>query len=79
MLTEDENSRSIEGPELGHSILTLSEVVKTFEVESALFNIKLPNKEETRSVLLKKNKVEIDGETKMIIMINDVTAKVKLE
>ena len=33
----------MEAPELGLGILTLSEVVKTFEDESDMYNIKLSN------------------------------------
>ena len=44
-----------------------------------MFNIKLNTTDlEGRTVVLKKKKVEIDGETKLIIMVIDVSAKVKL-
>jgi len=33
---------SIHLTDLGNSVLTLSEVVQTFEVESPMYNIKLP-------------------------------------
>jgi hypothetical protein len=65
-------------------VLTLDEVLQTFEVESSMFNIKLRagDEEDTqnvRTVMLKKNYVEIEGRTKVIIMIRDETDKVKLE
>ena len=44
-----------------------------------MYNIKLREGDEYRTVLLKKNKVVIAGETKLIIMINDVTDKVRFE
>jgi len=54
--------------------------LQTFKVESALFNIRMSTADKVfRTVMLKKKQVEIDGETKLIIMINDVSARVKLK
>ena len=61
------------------SVLNLSEVVQTFDKESTLYNIRLKEQEENRTVLLAKNIVEVAGETKLILMVRDVTANVKLE
>ena len=44
-----------------------------------MYNIKLNDVDGYRTVVLKKNNVVIDGETKLIIMINDVTEKVRSE
>ena len=71
-MTED-GSKSIRETELGQNVLTLKEVAQTFEVDSAMYNIK------DRTVMLKKNKVEVDGKTKLIVMVRDVTDKVSLE
>lgn len=43
--TQEDLSKSICTTELGHSVLTLDEVMQTFDVESAMFNIKLHNDE----------------------------------
>ena len=59
-------------------MLTLYEALQQFEIESNLFNIKL-FKGDSRLVVLHKNKVEIDGKTKLIVMIRDVSDKVRLE
>ena len=74
---EQDGSKSICVTELGESVLTLQEVVQTFKVNSPMYNIKLGGC--CRTVVLKKNHVVIDGETKLIIMINDVTEKVRFE
>jgi hypothetical protein len=87
MMEKDDNNNSklIQESELGHSVLNLTEVLQTFEVESAMFNIKIgvatdENAEaEYRTVVLTKNQAEIDGKTKLIVMIRDVTDKVLLE
>ena len=44
-----------------------------------MYNVKLTEADDYRTVVLKKNNVVIDGETKLIIMINDVTEKVRFE
>ena len=51
-----------------------------------MYNIKLNRSEEEdsqtddyRTVVLKKNQVEIDGKVKLIIMIRDVSDRVRLE
>ena len=44
-----------------------------------MYNIKLDDVDGYRTVVLKKNNVLIDGGTKLIIMINDVTEKVRFE
>ena len=78
-------TKSIGEADLGESVLTLTEALFTFEVESEMFNIKLPSETQRqgnshyRTVILKKHQVEIDGQTKLIIMIRDVTDKVMLE
>ena len=59
-------------------MLTLDEVVQMFEVESAMYNIKMSD-ENMRTVVLTKRKYEVDGENKLIIMIRDVSDKVRLE
>ena len=67
--------------DLGENVLTLTEVMQTFEVESKMFNIKL-NTELTadyRTVILKKTVVQVDGKQKLIVMIRDVTDRVRLE
>jgi hypothetical protein len=79
MESEDENSQSIMVTELGKSVLTLSEVLLTFERDSAMFNIKVLDASEYRTVVLTKTKAEVDGKEKLIIMIRDVTDKVRLE
>ena len=58
---------------------TLAEVVQTFKVNSVMYNVKLTESEDYRTVVLKKNYAVIDGTTKLIIMINDITDKVKYE
>ena len=68
---------SIRVTDLGQSVLTLSEAVQLFEVESHMYNIK--NDLGYRSVVMRKANVEIDGKKKEIIMIRDVTDQVKLE
>ena len=78
-MDEEEGSKSICVTELGQSVLTLQEVIQTFKVNSSMYNIKLNGVEGYRTVVLKKNNVVIDGETKLIIMINDVTEKVRFE
>ena len=59
-------------------MLTLDEVVQMFEVESAMYNIKMSDGN-VRTVVLTKRKYEVDGENKLIIMIRDVSDKVRLE
>ena len=50
-----------------------------------MFNLKLPSETQRqgnghyRTVILKKHQVEIDGQTKLIVMIRDVTDKVMLK
>ena len=77
----EDGSNLIDEKDLGKSILTLSEVEQTFETDSDLFNITLCDGEtpEQRTVLLKKNNVEVDGQQKLIIMIRDVTDSIRLE
>ena len=75
---DTDGSMSIQGTELGQSVLTLDEVVQMFEVESAMYNIKMSD-ENMRTVVLTKRKYEVDGENKLIIMIRDVSDKVRLE
>jgi hypothetical protein len=77
MEKDDDLTKTITMTELGQSVLTLTEVLQTFEVDSTLFNIKLG--ECLRTVVLKKNKVEIDGKNKVIIMIRDVSDKIRIE
>ena len=87
MMEKDDNNNSklIQESELGHSVLNLTEVLQTFEVESSMFNIKIgvatdeTAEAEYRTVVITKNEAEIDGKTKLIVMIKDVTAKVRLE
>lgn len=56
MVQEEEGSnRSICLTDLGSNVLTLDEVMQTFEKESPMFNIK------NRTVILTKNEVQIDG------------------
>jgi len=57
--------------------LTLGEVLQTFTGESDLYTIKITGV--TRTVVLTKNEVEMEGERKVIVMVRDVTDKVKLE
>jgi len=83
-MQETENfSRSICLTDLGTSVLTLREVMQTFEVGSAMFNIKLPEilqmGVDYRTVVLQKSQVEIEGVKKLIIMVRDVTDKITLE
>ena len=59
--------------ELGERVLTLSEVIQTFEVESGMFDLG------SRIVVFTKRKVEIDGREKLIVMIRDVTDRQRLE
>ena len=59
--------------ELGERVLTLSEVIHTFEVESGMFELG------ARIVVFTKRKVEIDGKEKLIVMIRDVTDGQRLE
>jgi len=86
MMNTEEASRSIQECELGENVLTLHEVIQTFEKDSPMYNIKLPRtelnssvQEECRTVVLKKNSAEIDGKSKLIIMIRDVSDRVRLE
>ena len=44
-----------------------------------MYNVKLNEGGDYRTVVLKKNYAVIDGREKLIIMINDVTDKVKYE
>ena len=74
----DTTQSTIEETELGKSVLTLTEVLQTFAVESAMYNIKRTT-ETCRTVILTRNKVEIDGKDKTLIMIRDVTDKVRLQ
>ena len=76
----DSFSNSIEEIDLGSSVLTLNEVMQTFEVESTMYNIKLPQTSiDYRTVILTKNRGEVDGACKLLVMINDVTDRVRLE
>ena len=77
MESADDLSSSIQVTELGLSVLTLSEVLLTFERESAMFNIKLHDT--FRTVVLTKTKVEVDGKNNLIVMIRDVSDTVRLE
>ena len=65
------------------SVLTLSEVLLTFEKESAMFNIKFSDSSypttDCRTVVLTKTMVEVDGKNKLTVMIRDVTDKVRLQ
>ena len=85
MMMTSEGNHSIEENELGENVLTLHEVLQTFEVESPMYNIKLKRSEENseeddyRTVVLEKNQVEIAGSVKLIIMIRDVSDRVRLE
>ena len=76
---DDDGTKSICVTELGQSVLTLAEVVQTFKENSVMYNVKLNEADDYRTVVLKKNYAVIDGTTKLIIMINDVTDKVKYE
>jgi len=59
----ENNESSIMMTDLGKSVLTLNEVVQLFEVESVMYNIKLQDDEQAiRTVILKKSKVEVNGE-----------------
>ena len=82
MVKEDEGSnRSICITDLGENVLSLTEVMQTFKLESDMYNIKL-NPEETadyRTVILTKNLVQVDGKRKLIVMIRDITDRVRLE
>jgi C4-type Zn-finger protein len=81
-MERDENSMSITETELGKSVLSLREVLQTFDHESAMFNLKvIVDGEETeyRTVILTKNKAEIDGKNKVIVIIRDITDKVRLK
>jgi len=79
-LEEDGNkSGNISMTELGESVLTLDEVVQISEVENLVFHLKSSRVEGSRTVVLKKNMVEIDGITKLIIMIRDITDTVRFE
>jgi hypothetical protein len=76
----EESCSIIEEKDLGSSVLTLSEVMQTFESSSTMFNIKLRRTSiDCRTVILTKNKVEVDGASKLLVMINDVSDRVKLE
>ena len=45
-----------------------------------MYNVKLTGEvDDYRTVVLKKNSVVIDGQTKLIIMVNDITEKVRSE
>ena len=81
MMTEEDGSKSIEITDLGENVLTLYEVLQTFDEESAMFNIKLWKEDrfDYRTVVLRKNKVEFDGRSKVIIMIRDMSDRVRLE
>ena len=80
-----DGSKSIGEIDLGESVLTMTEALLTFEVESEMFNFKLPSQThrqghgDYRTVILKKHQVVIDGQIKLIVMIRDVTDKVMLE
>ena len=80
-----DGTKSIGETDLAESVLTLTEVLMTFEVESDMFNIAMPSNTQRqgnghyRTVIFKKHQVEIDGQTKLIIMIRDVTDKVLRE
>jgi hypothetical protein len=51
-----------------------------FDVESPMFNIKLTDNDvDCRTVVLRKADVDIDSRKRLIVMIRDVTDKVKLE
>ena len=79
MDSENEADSSIQVTELGKSVLTLSEVLLTFDRESKMFNIKLSDDVEARTVILTKTQVEVDGKNNLIVMIRDVTDKVRLQ
>ena len=79
MDSENEADSSIQVTELGKSVLTLSEVLLTFDRESKMFNIKLADDVEARTVILTKTQVEVDGKNNLIVMIRDVTDKVRLQ
>ena len=68
-----ESTSTIGETELGERVLTLSEVIQTFEVESGMFDLG------SRIVVFTKRKVEIDGREKLIVMIRDVTDRQRLE
>jgi len=74
----EDGSRSINMSELGQSVLTLAEVMMVFDKESAMYNIKVTG-QETRTVVLTKNEVEVDGSTKVIVMIRDISDRMKLK
>jgi hypothetical protein len=76
-LGEDCN-KTITMTELGQRVLTLAEVLQTFENDSNMFNIKLPSNSDWRTVVFKKRHVEIDGKNKVIVMGRDITDKVRL-
>jgi hypothetical protein len=79
-MTYDSENASIQATELGQSVLTLTEAMQTFDVESPMYNIKLPVSDvPCRTVVLRKSNVDIDGTEKLIIMVRDVTDKVRLE
>jgi len=85
METEDDDISWIREEDLSHSVLTLNEVMQTFHTESTskMFNIKFHETEgqdaEYRTVYLTKNEVQIDGNNKLIVIIRDVSDKVRLE
>jgi len=57
-----DTSKSIGDIDLGESVLTLIEALLTFEDESEMYNIRLPQGNRAyRTVILKKHKVDIDG------------------
>ena len=61
MCMSDSNTGTINETELGTGVLTLTEALQTFEVESNLFHITQSSERGKRAVILKKKKVEIDG------------------
>jgi hypothetical protein len=50
----EDNSDSIRETELGTNVLSLTEVLQTFDVESSMFHIKTSSEKVIRAVILKK-------------------------
>jgi hypothetical protein len=53
--------------------------MQTFEVESHMYTVELVGGQGQCTVFLKKSKIEVNGENKLIIMLIDVSDRVRLE
>ena len=83
-LESGQGGERLESIELGHQMtMTLEEVLQTFkthdEEESRLFSVQLKPDDKRSLVLIRRQKVRIDEQDKIILLLRDVTNQLGYE